>query len=415
MSIRVKQYVNKCNRIAISLIFLLTLRALSLPAFGQSTLKELQEKKQETERLIQATNEQLSKTKTEKRSTAYKASLIKQNIKNRKILIANLDAQLNIIHKSLMISQDSIRILNNDLGELKSDYSQMLVTTYFQLKQQTLIHFVFSANSFQQILRRLTYTKVYAKHRMDKANQIKFHSMQLQKVMTDLEKKKKQSEDVLKSRKNELISLSADEKQLSMTLSGLSKKEQALQGQLKESQALSRRLSAQIARIIEEESRKEKQKMQDLKKTNEVEFKKLQDFEVKLSAQFSQNKGRLPWPVGRGSVITKFGVHEHSLRKGVYITSNGIDIATEAGSVVSSIFDGQVKRVFGSGASLTILIQHGAYYTVYSNLRSVRVREGDSVKVGQGLGTVSDNSDPCVLHFELWKGVTKLNPEQWLK
>lgn len=399
----------------ITLVFLLTLRAASLPVFAQSSLKELQEKKLETERLIQETNLQLSKTMNEQRSTEYKVNLIKQNIKNRKILIANLDAQLNLIHKSLVISQDSIQILNSDLGALKSDYSQMLISTYFQLKQQTLIHYIFSANSFQQILRRLTYTKVYAKHRMDKANQIRFHTMEVQKLMSDLERKKQQSEQVLKNRKTELVSLSQDEQQLSRTLSGLSKQEKALKGQLKESRDLFRRLSAQIARIIEEESRKEKQKMQDLKKSNQVEFKKLQDFEVKLSAQFSQNKGRLPWPISKGSVVTKFGVHEHALRKGIFITSNGIDIATESNSVVSAVFEGQVKRVFGSGSSVTILIQHGAYYTVYSNLRSVRVREGDHVKVGQGIATVSDNNDPSILHFELWKDITKLNPEAWLR
>lgn len=410
-----KKNVNKTIFRTLFCAILLTLRVSSLPAYAQSSLKELQEKKLETERLIQETNRQLSKTKTEQKSTAYKVGLIKQNIKNRKSLIANLDAQLNLIQASLVISQDSIRVLNNNLGALKSDYAQMIVSTYFQLKQQTMIHYIFSANSFQQILRRITYTKVYAKHRMDKANQIKFHTMEVEKLMSDLERKKRQSEQVLVNKKTELVSLSEDEKQLSRTLSGLSQQEKTLTGKLKESRDLFKRLSAQISRIIEEESRKEKQKMQDLKRSNQVEFKKLQDFEVKLSAQFSQNKGRLPWPVSKGSVVTKFGVHEHALRKGIFITSNGIDIATESGSVVSAVFDGQVKRVFGSGSSVTILIQHGAYYTVYSNLRSVRVREGDRVKVGQSIAIVSDNNDPSILHFELWKDITKLNPEGWLR
>lgn len=137
---------------------------------------------------------------------------------------------------------------------------------------------------------------------------------------------------------------------------------------------------------------------------------------IKLSSDFQSNKGKLPWPV-KGVVIEKFGQHNHPLFKGVKLPfNNGVNISTDLNSKVSAVFDGTVKQVIAiPGYNQCVLIQHGKYFTFYCKLSNVFVKVGDNVKTGQELGILSANQNTSTLHFELWNGTTKQNPELWLR
>ena len=137
-----------------------------------------------------------------------------------------------------------------------------------------------------------------------------------------------------------------------------------------------------------------------------------------ISDNFEQNRGRLPWPVERGMIVEKFGVHAHPVLRNIQIENNGIDISTTAGSKARAIFKGEVSRVFAiSGGNMAVIVRHGNYLSVYSNLKDVHVKAGDKVETRQELGTIYTDSQGganTILKFQIWKENQKLNPEQWI-
>nr|MDE5944915.1 peptidoglycan DD-metalloendopeptidase family protein [Rikenella sp.] len=136
-----------------------------------------------------------------------------------------------------------------------------------------------------------------------------------------------------------------------------------------------------------------------------------------LTAQFEARKGQLLRPV-EGVVVDRFGVHNHPTQQGVKVNNKGVNIAARAGSEVQAIFGGEVRKVFFfQGLGMSVLVRHGAYLTIYANLESVFVREGEQVMEGTPLGTVARaaSGQQATLHFEVWKESATLNPEQWIR
>jgi len=140
--------------------------------------------------------------------------------------------------------------------------------------------------------------------------------------------------------------------------------------------------------------------------------------EILVSANFEQNRRRLPWPVERGVITDHFGVHQHPVLKNIQVKNNGVDISTVQGAKARSVFGGEVSRVFVvSGGNYAVIIRHGKFLTVYSNLVDVLVKSGDKVSIKQTIGTIgTDNEDDnkTVLKFQIWKENVKMNPEEWI-
>ena len=131
-----------------------------------------------------------------------------------------------------------------------------------------------------------------------------------------------------------------------------------------------------------------------------------------LSGGFEANRGRLPMPISGGyRIVSHFGQYNVQGLKGVRLDNKGINIQGKPGCVARSIYDGEVSAVFGYGGMWNVLVRHGAYISVYCNLKSVSVHKGQKVSTRQALGSVgSDN----ILQFQLRKETAKLNPEAWL-
>jgi murein DD-endopeptidase MepM/ murein hydrolase activator NlpD len=137
----------------------------------------------------------------------------------------------------------------------------------------------------------------------------------------------------------------------------------------------------------------------------------------KLSAGFANNKGKLPWPVASGKIISSFGDHPHPELKGIIIHNNGVDIRTSRSSEARSIFSGEVSGVINiPGANSAVIIRHGEYLSVYSNLEAIYVKKGDKVSTKQSIGRVYNDPDSKAgeVHLEIWKGTSKLDPAKWL-
>ncbi|WP_238531562.1 murein hydrolase activator EnvC family protein [Nitritalea halalkaliphila] len=135
-----------------------------------------------------------------------------------------------------------------------------------------------------------------------------------------------------------------------------------------------------------------------------------------LSASFAGNRGKLPWPVASGFISQKFGSTPHPTLKGYTIDNDGIDIQTTANADVRAVFDGVVMKVATvPGYGGTVLIKHGEYFTMYSRLKTITVKSGQTVKARDVIGKVATNKDGISeVHFETWKGLTPMNPASWL-
>ena len=139
--------------------------------------------------------------------------------------------------------------------------------------------------------------------------------------------------------------------------------------------------------------------------------------EIELSGNFSSNKGKLPWPSEKGIISSTFGEHNHPVLKRVKIKNNGIDILTSQSEEARAIFDGTVISIRTiTNTNKAIIIRHGEYFTVYSNLSEVFVQQGQKVSTKQRLGNIYTDSsgNKTELHFEIWRGKTLLNPSSWI-
>jgi murein DD-endopeptidase MepM/ murein hydrolase activator NlpD len=136
-----------------------------------------------------------------------------------------------------------------------------------------------------------------------------------------------------------------------------------------------------------------------------------------LSKQFNLNKTKLPWPVGSGFISQAFGIHPHPTMRNITTENNGINISTTQGSKARAVFDGEITAIVKiPGLFNTVLVKHGEYFTVYSNLEVVNISKGQQIKTGQELGLIYTNEEgKTELHFEVWKGNEKQNPEHWLR
>lgn len=295
----------------------------------------------------------------------------------------------------------------------------------FAQKNQTnysKVLFVLSSNSFNQAYKRLMYLRQYTEYRKRQAELIQWIRDLIQVKVGRLQQQRSEKESLLQAKKQEANQLSKEKKQQGQYLTSLQKKQKEFEKKLKEQQQIEAQLSNEIQKIIEEEVRKARERAKEKEKQTgkpSTTTKYEMTPEEKLaSGQFEQNKRRLPWPVERGVITDHFGVHEHPVLKNIQVKNNGVDISTAQGAKARSVFAGEVSRVFVvTGGNYAVIIRHGKYLTVYSNLVNVQVKSGEKVSIKQTIGTIgTDNDDDgkTVIKFQIWKENVKMDPEEWI-
>jgi septal ring factor EnvC (AmiA/AmiB activator) len=202
-------------------------------------------------------------------------------------------------------------------------------------------------------------------------------------------------------------------------MQNLTQREKKLRKDLAEKQIAKQKLDRAIENIIRKEIEAARKKATAAGKKNitNTNVFNLTPESQKLSNSFSGNHGNLPWPVESGTITETFGEHPHKELKGIMIKNNGVDIQTAKNSNARSVFDGTVSGVVNiPGSGKAVIIRHGEYLTVYSNLDNVSVKTGDKVTTKQRIGTVGQSSegDRGEIHLEIWKGVNKLDPQGWI-
>jgi murein hydrolase activator len=385
------------------------------------SLDELRKKKEKTNEQIKYTTKLLEDAKKTEKQTLSKYKILNKQIELRTNLITGINSEVGVLADFIDQNAWLVSSLNADLEDLKKEYASMI---QFAQKNQTnysKLLFVLSSNSFNQAYKRLMYLRQYTEYRKKQAELIQWIRDLIQVKVGRLQQQRTEKETLLLAKQQEAEKLNKEKKQQGQYLTTLQQKQKEFEKKLREQQKIEAQLSNEIQKIIEEEVQKAKERSREKEKqTGKPSTSSVYEMtpEEKLaSGLFEQNKHRLPWPVERGVITDHFGVHEHPVLKNIQVKNNGVDISTAQGSIARAVFAGEVSKVFVvSGGNYAVIIRHGKYLTVYSNLVNVRVKSGDKVTVKQTIGTIGTDGedDKTVLKFQIWKENVKQDPEDWL-
>ncbi|MDQ3050299.1 MAG: peptidoglycan DD-metalloendopeptidase family protein [Bacteroidota bacterium] len=399
-------------------LFFFLLLSVCAPSLAQNK-KELEKKKQQLQREIDETNKQLKATSKSKSLTASQVKALKKKIRLRQELIGTISSELDGLNNQITTTTDEISNLEHKMVQLKEEYANMIRFAQKNQGSYQRMMFVFASSDFNQAYKRLKYLQQYSEYRKKQAALI-------DSTQKDLSSKKQtlvvQKEEKIHLRNSELKqkqSLEEDKKQQDKVLAGLQDHEKKLKKQLADKQLAKKKLDRAIDELIRKEiaSAKKKATASGKKNVTSSNVFSLTPEAQKLTSSFAGNKGKLPWPVEKGNISSSFGEHPHPELKGIMVKNNGVDIRAAPNSSARSVFDGEVTGVITiPGANSAVIIRHGEYLSVYSNLESVFVKKGDKVTTRQKIGNVFTDTEEGLteLHLEIWKGSLKLDPAGWL-
>ena len=418
----------------LSIILILLSLALAYPSFGQKTKgkskQQLQSEITSLQNEISTANQLLKKTTKDKEMTLNEVSILNKKIKQREKLIKAYNEQIVVLDEEINAGQSNIKTLNSTLSKLQKEYAKMIVFANKNRNNYNLLGFVFASKDFNQAFRRLRYIREFTDARKIKMDQIANTEREISNAVKASQQAREEQAAMLKDEKAQQEELTKEKEELNSQVANLKKKEGSIQQDINNKQQQAQKLQKAIDDIIAEEIRKANEEAERKRKEEAAKNKSqgkttapkekgmaLTPDEKTLSTNFVSNKGKLPWPVERGVVSSSYGKHTSVVSDKVIVTNNGIDIATIDGAKARAVFAGEVASVTKlTGANTVVILRHGEYFTVYSNLEDVMVKRGDKVKTKQNLGTIHTNKteNKTELHFELLKEQSRQDPANWL-
>jgi murein hydrolase activator len=442
----------------------------SLVLAQPNSQKSLEIQKSKIQREILENEKKLQTVKKKEKSAFKTMELHTQNIKLKESLIATTEKQTQVLNKDMQSNELKMSFLDNELALLKADYAEMIVKSYKSRSEESKAMFILSSSSFLQAYKRLQYMKQYTSFRKIQAQEIVVKSKELTVFHDKLKYQKQQKERLISEKEKEKLSLEAAQKEQQQIVVLLQKDEKNIVAQIKKKQQQAKAIDKEIDRLIrkaiaeanrkaalasaakekalQEKIAREKALAEKIAKekalaakaagskaavvtkpkvvvTKEVPKKVIAPVSTTkmeltsegqlVSDNFKANRGRLPWPVDKGSVFLGFGAQPHPVYKTLTIQNSGLSIATYQGAQARAVFSGEVFSVIAISNNKAVMIQHGNYFTVYQNLSSISVRKGDKVSAKQNLGTIHTNAEgKTILKFTLCENVNYVNPKPWL-
>ena len=394
---------------------LLLMLMLHFSGFSQSKKQqELEERRRELRSEIQQIGVLLFEGKKEQKSVLSVVEDLDFKIKVRKNLISITNQQANLLTREISSNQTKISKLRDKLKALKADYAQMIVKSYKSRSDQSKLMFLLSSTNFQQAYKRLQYIKQYADYQQLQAELIKTETAKMQALNIELLTQKKSKQTLIEDNKKAKFVLDKDLEQQKSLIKEIKSNLTQFTAQLKTKQRESNKIDKEIRKIIQAAiaaSNKKAGKSSKLKVFSLTPEQKI------LAANFTANKGKLPWPVVNGVVKLKYGNNPSPIDPSLTIKSNGVRIATSKGGQVRAVFEGVVQGIMTpKNGNNTIMIRHGNYITVYKNLSKFYVNKGDKVTTKQVIGEVITNkaSGESILSFGIYKDSSTQNPSQWI-
>ena len=390
--------------------------ACELSVCAQSNSNKLKEQQRSIQKKIENTKTLIKATRSSKQLTIAEIGIIKNQISYREELISNLNYQIRKIEDQIFHAEKDIEVHKNNLKKLKADYAKMLRYAYKNRNTEYKLLYIFSANSLSQSYRRLKYLQEYASFRQKQATRIIAEQNKLVEKKAELKETNIRNQELAGVKSTEKENFLKDQELQKQELGKIMSDEARLQATLGKQEKKKKRLTIEIRKAIEAELAAARAKsgskgVSGFKETPEIKL---------ASKSFESNKGKLPWPVSKGEITGKFGKHNHSVVKTAVVENNGIDISTTKGAGVRAIFKGEVSSILViPGAGKVVMIKHGSYRSVYSNLQKVHVKKGEQVDTKEEIGQLLVDGNTSEAHIEIWKinsegTMSKQNPEYWL-
>lgn len=370
------------------------------------TKDELQKKKEQTEETIKLTNELLEKTERSKSSGINKLLIISKRISLRQQLIEEITIEINLLDRNIVEKNAEITRLENEIVSLKEEYAKMIYYAYKNRNSYDKLMFILAAEDFNQAYRRMKYFQQYSEYRKKQAKQIVVTQKNLEYEVEQLKDAREEKISLLSRKERENQQLTAEKGKKTSEINRLKRKERELRRKIKEEEKRRKHIESTIADLIAREAKGNKT------------YKTLSASEEVISQEFKNSKGNLKWPINRGVIIQDFGEHAHPILKGVKIKSDGVEISATSDLKVKAIYEGEIKNVFAiPGKNMAIIIRHGHYLSLYTNLTNVRVKQGDIVREGFYIGDIYNGTRGEVSTFQLgiYEETKALNPKNWLK
>ncbi len=404
--------MKRTTKIVFHILILLLFITKPFSINAQDKRKKLEKTKQRIEQEIAYTSKLLKETKKSKAASLNQLIILNNQVEKREELLKIIKNEVAYINTQIKVKSQKTNELENEIKKIKEEYAKLIYFAYKNREAYNRIMFIFSASDFNQAYKRMKYLQQYNEYRKKQAELLKQKQLELSERLEALRIQKKTKNDLLAKIKRENKTLLEEKEAKNEAIEDLKSKEMEIVASLKEKEAEARKLKRAIEKLIEAEMRKKS----GSKKTAGAKFK-LTPEEAELSKTFSRNRGKLPWPSEKGILTSTYGVHAHPVLPGIKTKNNGINIATNEGAKARVLFDGTVKSILTLARNNNaIIVMHGEYYTVYTNISNVFVKKGQKVTTKQEIGTVYTDSEDSKteLHLEIWKGNKTLNPINWL-
>lgn len=390
----------------VTLILFLLLVPLADVVAQKKTKAQLQREKQQNLEKIKEVEKILTETAARKSNSLGELSALSQRIIEQEKLIASIRSEVAFLNSEISENNDIIEALRDDLAKLKKEYAAMIFAAQKANNSTTRLTFLFSSQSFDQLVMRLKYMEQYGETRKLQADQIGKVQDELTGQVRQIESQREEKNRLLRDQLDENTNLANLKKKQNALVKTLEKEEKKLKRDLEETKKSLAVLDKKINELIREEMEREAALAAAAGSRN-----------LELSSSFEDNKNKLPWPVASGFISQKFGRQNHPVLKGIVLQNDGVNIQTRENEKVRCVFEGEVRKVafipsFGS----TVIIKHGEYFSVYTGLKEVFVKSGQKVTTNQEIGTVISNNDGISeLRFRIHKNTTALDPQAWLR
>ena len=411
-------------RIVYCLAFALWL-LFSGAAMGQNTKTKLTNEKQQLEKEIAQQKKLLEATKKDKTASLKDIQLITNQIKRQEQLIRVINDEMSSLDHDIEENTKELNALKGKLDILVDEYKRSVYTAYKYRNVINKAGFVLSSESFTQASRRMNYLQEYSRSLNQQLATILRTQNDIKKKDTILRQNKAEKTQLFQEKNDEKQNLSKQQQEKNRIVANLKKKESQINSEITKKIKRQKQIDDAIKKIIAEEiAARERRAAEEAKKkgtTTTASSKTtaigLTPEEATLASNFESNKGKLPWPVEKGTIITNFGTYSHPEVSSVKITNNGIDILTEKNAPVRAVFNGVVSRVFDMDGTKIVMIRHGNYITVYSNLSTVNVKQDSKITTKQIIGYArsAPGETTSELHFEIYKDKNSQNPALWIK
>lgn len=389
-------------------VITLLLFCICVPVFGQKDRSSLESERKKIINQINLSSKLLDQTRSNKNAGLANYKTLIKKVNYREELIQNYQAEITLNEIRNSDLEDEISQLQIDLNLKKQDLANLLKNSYKNQLINNPIFFLFSASSLNDLFLRWTLLKKILQYKQKQVQSITSTQKAIEQELKDLKLNIQTKKLLLTKVAEEKENFQRESKEQKKLVDDLRKEEKSIHNQIKSSKNKHEELNKEIEKLIREE----------MERARKAERNNSKSSSNTLSSAFNKRKGKLPWPVKAGIITTHFGIQPHATIIGVQEEKKGIGISTEKSTSVYAIADGVVSAyIFIPGKNYMVLVKHGEYFSVYSQVENISVSENQAIKAGEKIGTVAKDPETgeYELFFQIYKNKKRLNPEQWIK